>query len=245
MPFCIYLPPGYSDTQAQRRYPVVYLLSGLGGNYKEWKDYGVCSVMDQFVLSGRVQPMIVVMPSGNDNPAGGIGSYWINHWPNPPSDGKRWGDYIWKDLVTYIDANFRTITRRESRALGGLSAGGQGALTHALMHPDIFSVLGAHSPSFRTADGSIAYFGDPAFYNQYDPVWLVKSTQTWRQLTIWIDYGDNDKQWGPAGNEFHNLLVSLNILHEWHIFSGTHEPPYWMTRVPDYLQWYSAKLIGQ
>jgi enterochelin esterase family protein len=129
MPFYLYLPPGY-NTQSARRYPALYLLSGLGGNYKEWYNFNLCGIMDDFIAAGKVKPMIVVMPSGNDNPAGGIGSFWINHAPPPISDGKRWGDYVWKDLVTYIDTNYRTIQRRESRGVGGLSAGGQAALMH-------------------------------------------------------------------------------------------------------------------
>ena len=240
----VYLPVGYFD-QTQRRYPVVYLLSGLGGNYREWVQYGVCSEMDGLFRNAGIQPMIVVMPSGNDNPAGGLGSYWFNHAPPPVSDGKRWGDYIWKDVVNYIDANYRTLPRRESRAIGGLSAGGQGALTLALTHPEIFSAVGAHSPSFRRADGSIPAFGDPAYYNQYDPIWLVQNTQTWKELAIWIDDGDADNQWGTAIREFHDLLVALGVPHEWHIYPGVHDPTYWSPLVPTYLRWYSTKLVGQ
>ena len=240
----IYLPVGYFD-QTQRRYPVVYLLSGLGGNPREWVLYGVCAEMDSLIHDERVQPMIIVMPSGNDNPAGGLGSYWFNHAPPPLGDDKRWGDYIWQDVVNYIDTNYRTIPRRESRAIGGLSAGGQGALTHALTHPEIFSAVGAHSPSFRRADGSVPAFGDPAYYNQYDPIWLAQNTQTWKELAIWIDDGNADDQWGTAIREYHDLLVSLNIPHEWHIFPGVHDPTYWSPLIPTYLQWYSTKLTGQ
>ena len=245
MPLIIYLPPGYASSQATRRYPAVYLLSGLAGNYKEWPGYNVCGQMDVLVASGKIQPMIVAMPSGNDNPASGLGSEWFNHAPPPTSDGKRWGDYIWKDLVGYVDANFRTLPQRASRAIGGLSAGGQGALTIALTHPELFSTVGAHSPSFRRADGSIPAFGDQAYYNQYDPIWLVQNTQTWRQLTIWMDDGADDTNWGQADREFENLLVSLKIPHEWHTFSGTHEPPYWITNVPNYLSWYATHLVGR
>ncbi|MBI3740783.1 MAG: hypothetical protein HY257_03365 [Chloroflexi bacterium] len=244
MPFYLYLPRGYFD-QTQRRYPVIYLLSGLGGRDSEWKDYQLCSVMDQFILDGKIPPLIIAMPSGNDNPAGGIGSFWFNHAPPPLSDGKKWGDYVWKDLVSYIDANYRTLPRRASRAIGGLSAGGQGALTDALTHPELFAAVGAHSPSFRRADGSVAYFGDEQFYNQYDPIWLVKNTSTARQLTIWIDVGDRDDQWGDSIREYHALLDALKIPHAWNLFFGYHDPPYWQTHVPDYLLWYASKLAGQ
>jgi enterochelin esterase-like enzyme len=244
MPFYLYLPPGYS-VQSQRRYPTLYLLSGLGGNYKEWYNFGICGIMDELIATGKAKPMIIVMPSGNDNPAGGVGMYWFNHAPPPVSDGERWGDYVWKDLVTYIDANYRTLPKRESRAIGGLSAGGQAALMHGFTHPELFSIVGAHSPSFRRADGSVAYFGDEEYYNQYDPIWLVQNTDTWKQLTIWIDDGDHDDQWGSAILAYHDLLVKLGVPHEFHLFYGFHDPPYWAIHTPDYLLWYASKLVGQ
>jgi S-formylglutathione hydrolase FrmB len=223
----------------------LYLLSGLGGNARKWVVYGVCTVMDQLIPNEAAQPMIVVMPSGNDNPTGGLGSYWFNHAPPPASDGKRWGDYIWRDVVNFVDSKYRTLPQRTSRAIGGLSAGGQGALTLAFTHPEIFSVVGAHSPSFRRADGSVAAFGDPAYYQPYDPIWLAENTRAWEQLEIWIDDGAADDQWGSAIREYHDLLAALNIPHEWHIFPGTHDPSYWSPLVPTYLQWYSTKLTGQ
>jgi enterochelin esterase-like enzyme len=244
MRFFLYLPVGYF-TQNPRRYPAIYLLSGLGASHYEWPTYGVCPEMDGLVRNGRVQPMMVVMPSGNDNPAGGLGSYWFNHAPPPVSDGKRWGDYVWRDVVNYIDAQYRTLPRRQSRAIGGLSAGGQGALTLALTHPEIFSTVGAHSPSFRRADGSIPAFGDPAFYNQYDPIWLVQNRRMQQDLVIWLDHGDTDDQWGSAIREYHDLLVTQDIPHEYHIYPGTHDPSYWSGLVSTYLQWYNSQLEGQ
>ncbi len=243
MPLMLYLPLGYAE-QTQRRYPTLYLLSGLGGNYKEWASYDLCAKMDQLVRAGKAQPMIIVMPSGNENQYGGIGSYWFNHAPPPQGDGKRWGDYIWQDLVSFIDAKYRTLPRRESRAIGGLSAGGQGALMLGFTQPDTFSVVGAHSPSMRHADGSIAFFGDPAFFNQYDPVWLAQNSDAWKRLAIWIDDGDADKQWGGPIREFHELLTARNIPHEYTVFPGTHDPSYWSPLVPTYLQWYSSKLAS-
>jgi S-formylglutathione hydrolase FrmB len=200
--------------------------------------------MDSLVQAGKIQPMIVAMPSGNSDPSNGLGSYWFNHAPPPTSDGKRWGDYVWNEAVGYVDRNYRTLPSRASRAIGGLSAGGQGALTLALTHPEIFSVIGAHSPSFRRADGAIPAFGDPAYYNQYDPICLVQNKQSWRELAIWIDVGDSDTNWGPADHDFEGLLVSLEIPHEWHVFPGTHDPPYWITHIPNYLTWYAYKLSG-
>jgi len=242
--FFVYLPVGYLE-QTPRRYPVVYLLSGLGATMYEWPTYGACTQMDQLLQTGRVQPMIIVMPAGNDNPAGGVGSFWFNHAPAPVGDGKRWGDFIWKDLVNYIDSSYRTIPHRASRAIGGLSAGGQGALTLALTHPEVFAIAGAHSPSFRRADGSVAAFGDPTYYNQYDPIWLAQNTQTWKELTIWLDGGISDTQWGDALVGYHDLLTALSVPHAWNRFPGAHEPAYWIALTPTYLDWYSSQLMGQ
>ncbi|MEW5719654.1 MAG: alpha/beta hydrolase-fold protein, partial [Chloroflexota bacterium] len=129
MPILIYLPPGYYDSA--RRYPVLYMLSGYAGDYREWATYGLCRVLDTLIRGGAVPPMILVMPEGER-------SWWFNHAPVPGSDAKPWGDYVWRDVVEYVDANYRTLPRGASRAIGGLSSGGQSALMLALTHPKVF-----------------------------------------------------------------------------------------------------------
>jgi enterochelin esterase-like enzyme len=237
MPLLIYLPPGYYDSQ--HRYPAVYMLSGFAGDYREWATYGACSILDTLIRGGKVQPMIMVMPEGEQ-------SWWFNHAPVPGSDGKPYGDYVWKDVVSHIDANYRTLPRRESRAIGGLSSGGQGALMLGLTHPEVFSVIGAHSPSFRGADGSLVIFGDPDYFKQYDPIWIIQNSDTWKQLTIWIDKGKEDQQWGSAIEYFHALLDQYGVSHEFQdAWYGTHDGNYWAAHLSDYLVWYASKLKGE
>lgn len=246
----IYLPPGYS-TQTQRRYSVLYMLHGYGGfnlqNSTEWEQWGLKDRAEELMLGGKIQPMIIVQPDGYMD--GGQPSLFFNHGPG--TDGKSWGDYIWRDVVNYVDSNYRTVPRRESRAIGGYSFGGQGALSLSLTHPEVFKVVGAHSPSFRGADGSLPMITDWNWFNQFDPIWLVQNTNNARQLTIWMDVALNDvtaRNCGPGSDRcvmaFHNLLVAKGIAHDWHgDWTGTHEGyTYWMYHISDYLQWYSSKL---
>lgn len=237
MPIAVYLPPGYFDSE--RRYPVLYMLSGFAGDYHEWINWGICDMLETLIRSGKIQPMIVVMPEGDH-------SWWFNHAPVQGSDGKPWGDYVWKDVVDYVDTNYRTLAQRTSRAIGGLSSGGQGAFMLALTHPEIFSIAGAHSPSTRGADGSLPFFGTPEYFNPYDPRWLFQNTQTWRQLTLWMDVAANDTQWGASVHELHQMMVSLGIPHDWHdTWPGIHDDWYWAAHIVDYLTWYASQLIGE
>jgi enterochelin esterase-like enzyme len=237
MPVLIYLPPGYYNTD--RRYPVLYLLGGFAGDYREWATYGACRILDVMIRGGVVQPMILVTPEGDT-------SWWFNHAPVDGSDGKRYGDYVWQEVVGFVDANYRTLARRESRAIGGLSAGGQSALMLALTQPQVFSIVGAHSPSIRGADGSLAVFGTREYFKQYDPVWLLQNTDTWKQISIWIDVGRDDTNWGDAIREWHRALDALGVEHEFtDTWQGKHESDYWSARLPDYLMWYSSKLEGE
>lgn len=248
----VYLPPGY-DATPERRYPVLYLLHGYGGftlqHTTEWEQWGLENVAQEQILKNVIRPMIIVQPLAF-MPDGEC-SLFFNHGPG--TDGKPWGDYIWKDVVGYIDSNFRTLARRESRAIGGFSFGGQGALSLALLHPETFTAVGAHSPSFRSADGSIGFINDWNYFNQYDPIWLVQNKNTAASLAIWLDVaaGDDKVRDCGAGSDhcveaFHALLNAKGIPHEWHdAWPGPHDGSYWIAHTADYLTWYSSKLVGE
>src|SRR6185312_1635938 len=117
----IYLPPYYFETGNERRYPTLYMLHGAGGNYTEWSDSYLPQQVDDMILRGDVQPMIVVMPDG------GTRTYWAN-W----DEGPQWSDYVAYDIVVEVDSRFRTSPYPASRAIGGLSMGGLGALQVAM-----------------------------------------------------------------------------------------------------------------
>ncbi len=231
LPYRVYLPPAYAASD--RRYPVVYMLHGAGGNYTEWDDSSLPDVADRLMSEGEIQPYIVVMPDGGDR------TYWAN-WAD---DGARWEDYVVQEVVPEIDRRYRTIQDQSGRAIGGLSAGGLGALNLAMHHPDVFGVAGGHSPSVRLEPDPTLWFlsGDAFWVN--DPVWLARNRLGLDRLSIWLDVGDED-WWRPNVEALRDALSERSIPYSWHVFPGTHEADYWVAHVPDYLRFYAGALRG-
>lgn len=140
----IYLPPGYAN-HPQRRYPVVYILHGFGGGFAPFlKRISFQKPLDSLIARGALHEMIVVAPDASNRLTGGF-------FRNSPVAGK-WEDFIVKDLVTYVDAHYRTIRAREARGIAGWSMGGYGALYIAARNSKLFSAVYALSPCCLMAD---------------------------------------------------------------------------------------------
>ena len=122
------------------RYPVLYLVHGAGDSADSWTSVGHANnILDNLIASGKAKPMIVVMPFGHtpDRPNTGDGG---NILANPD-----FGDDLIKDLIPYVDANFRTLADRKERAMAGLSMGGAHTLRFGLTHPELFDYIGIFS----------------------------------------------------------------------------------------------------
>jgi S-formylglutathione hydrolase len=130
----IYLPPSY-DTDRDRRYPVIYLLHGYGGTDTTWSGRiaNVPELMDRGVANKTAREMIIVMPNSYTKHGGSM-------YSNSVTTGD-WEGYIAEDLVSYVDAHYRTIADRMSRGLAGHSMGGFGAVRIAMKRPDVFSSM--------------------------------------------------------------------------------------------------------
>jgi S-formylglutathione hydrolase FrmB len=148
-PVAIYLPPSY-DTAPTKRFPVVYLLHGFTGSLRAWTTHGyqdmrLASTMDELIANGRSREMIVVVPNGRN-------SYGGAFYTNSSTTGN-WEDYMTRDLINFVDTNYRTIARAQSRGIVGHSMGGYGALVLSMKHPDLFSAVYALSPCCMSLDG--------------------------------------------------------------------------------------------
>lgn len=133
----VYLPPSYATNPA-KRYPVLYLLHGIADSYHVWvKSWNIPGMADEVTAAGG-REFLIVMPNAGTR---FMGSFYANS----PVIG-RWEDFIADDLVKYIDANFRTIARKESRGITGHSMGGFAAIRLPMHRPDVFGVAYAMSP---------------------------------------------------------------------------------------------------
>ena len=207
------------------------MLHGAGGNYTEWSDSFLPERTDELIVAGEIPPMIVVMPDS------GGPTYWAN-WSD---GGPRWADYVVQDVVSTIDRRYRTLPSAASRAIGGLSMGGLGALNLAFQHPDVFGVVGGHSPSIRLEPDPALWFLVGQNFWDHNPVWLVQHRAGIDHLQIWLDAGSEDI-WLPNIEVLHDTIVERGLHLTWHVYPGTHEADYWIEHVPDYLRFYGGAL---
>jgi enterochelin esterase-like enzyme len=233
MPYQVYLPSGY-ETNTVERYPVLFMLHGLGGDYSTWEHDGLFARASELIAEGDIPPMIIVTPEGERG-------YWIDH----AYGGPRYGTYLAHDLVGIIDSEYRTLGSREFRAIGGMSMGAHGALQIAMNNPDEFGVVGAHSVALRTKQEAFAFFGDEQYFKAHDPVSLCQKDQaTARRMDIWIDIGASDP-WIMAASRFHEQLLSTNIPHDWTVLNGGHDDSYWAANMDRYLRFYGESFVNQ
>jgi putative tributyrin esterase len=215
---------------------VLYMLHGVAGDSSEWQSIGLLEAADRMITRGEIDPFLIVLPNGGAN-------YWVNQ-----ATGARWADYVVDDVVQQVDRDYRTIDSPHSRAIGGLSMGGEGALRVAMQHPDVFGIAAAHSPSLRTEFDQFApelqtMFGDEESWRAATPLWLVMDTDSAYDLTLSIDIGEDDP-WRPNAEVLHQRMVSRGIAHRFEVMPGEHAAEYWIDNVDHYLAFYSAALAA-
>lgn len=141
---CIVYTPAEYDKNPQKRYPVLYLQHGMGENETSWANQGKMNfIMDNLIAEGKAKPMIVVMDNGN------IEVFRTNRGESPDQARRRFGgefpEILVNEIIPHIDANFRTLTDRDNRAMAGLSWGGLLTFNTTLNNIDKFAYIGGFS----------------------------------------------------------------------------------------------------
>jgi len=204
LPFRVYLPPCY-DEQPDQFYPALYLLHGLLGTDAQWDELGIDEAANAMIERGILPPFLIIMP-----------------WQRT---GIEIETAVVDVLIPYIDQTYRTRSKPEWRAIGGISRGAGQALQIAFTNADMFSILGLHSPATLNAEGLILQ-------------WLLTIPSEQRP-DVWLDIGDHDSLLPSAQTLL--ILFSQNDLEAIvHINPGDHTSDYWRAHIASYLHWYAT-----
>ena len=194
----IYTPPGYDKGG---KYPVLYLLHGAGGDENAWSELGrAAQILDNLIATGKAKPMIVVMPNGNPNCQAAPGEWsWGMYTPGFGNSGTGPTEPAvasiparFMDIVNYVDANYRTIKKREGRAVCGLSMGGGHTFAISLAYPTTFDYYGLFSAGLHLGSG---YRNQPfAEQIKNDPDFAQQSARLFgsKPKLYWMGMGKTD-----------------------------------------------------
>lgn len=211
----IYTPAEYM--RSDKRYPVLYLLHGSGGDEQAWVELGnTVRIMDNMIAQGMVEPMIVVMPNGNYSQPAAPGETPDNLSYRPvmshliPGNYKN-GNYemAFDEIVRFVDENYRTIPEKKSRAIAGLSMGGFHTLFIALNHPEMFDYIGLFSAGL----GNHFLNDEMKAYQNVDD--KLKQLKDMGYKLFWVAIGQDDFLY-EANQEFMKQMDQLSFEYLYH-----------------------------
>jgi enterochelin esterase-like enzyme len=214
----VYTPPGYAKTN---KYPVLYLLHGIGGDHNEWPKGGVPNnILDNLIADKKAVPMIVVMPNGRSTGEG------------PSKGGGKGGNAfqvfgafdknLLGDIIPYVEKNYSVQADRENRALAGLSMGGGQSLNFGLANLDTFAWVGGFSSAPNTKS----------------PATLIKDhAEAAKKLRLlYVACGDKDTLF-KTSQGVHNMLEEKKVPHVWNVIpGGQHDFKVWKSDLYQFSQ---------
>jgi enterochelin esterase-like enzyme len=222
----VYTPPGYS---ADKKYPQLYVLHGIGGNEREeWTRGGVANVvLDNLIADKKIEPMVVVFPNGNataDPDAGGRGGFGggrggrgggFGGW------GKPFENELLKDIIPYIESHYSVAKDREHRAVTGLSMGGGQALNIGLTNLDVFAWVGGFSSAPNTSP----------------PEQLVADAEKAKEQLklLYVSCGNKDGLM-RVSQGVHAFLKEKDVPHIWHVDEHAHDFQHWKKGLYNFAQ---------
>jgi enterochelin esterase family protein len=213
----VYTPYGYN--KGTTKYPVLYLLHGAGGDEDAWSTMGrTCQIMDNLIEKGLAKPMLVVMPNGNPTQQAAR-TTMLPEVPidrNAPNyDPNGYVNSIVKDIVPYIESNYRVIANPNSRALAGLSMGAGHTISCTNLYPGFFSYICPLSNGIRVTDENKATYEEQ-----------FKALKKAGYKLYWIGCGEDDFLIESA-RTLDATLTSLGLKHTFYVNSGGHTWTNW------------------
>lgn len=197
----VYTPAGYE--KSNKKYPVFYLLHGMGGDENAWTELGrAAQILDNMIAEGKAEPMIVVMTNGNAALQAAPGESSLGFAAPTiqlPKTMEGSFETCFPEVVNFVDKNFRTIAKKEGRAIAGLSMGGYHSLHISKQYPDMFDYVGLFSAAIMP-DKNVA---SAPVYTDFDA--KLKKQFDKKPALYWIGIGDKDFLY-KANEEYRQLL---------------------------------------
>ena len=222
------IPAGY-NTDTDATYPVVYLLNGHGGNHKSWS-----SVINLDSLA-TVTRAIIVCPDGRNS--------W--YWDSPVDSSMQMESYITKELVPWVDRNYRTRPNPQSRAITGLSMGGHGGLWIGLRHPELFANMGSTSGGvdirpfpkrWNIAERLGPYSLNKKRWNDHTVATLIETVNP-SNVNIIFDCGTEDFFY-KVNCALDKRMTARGIKHTFLTSPGNHTPAYWKKAIQPQMRFF-------
>ncbi|MDE5785906.1 MAG: esterase [Duncaniella sp.] len=218
----VYTPAGY-DPAGERRYPVLYLLHGMGGDEDAWSELGrAVMILDNLIAEGKAEPMIVVMPNGNGNLAAAPGMTGRGMYtPKGEDSVAEYGKFekSFPEIVDYIDSHYLTIPEKSGRAIAGLSMGGGHSWRISLWNPDMFDYVGLFSAAVRWNGSGVA--ADDEGLGEALRLQFSSSPALY-----WIAIGNQDFLY-DLNKDYRAMLDGLGLEYEYHESAGGHTWTNW------------------
>ena len=211
----VYTPPGYSP---DKKYPVLYLLHGIGGEETEWQRFATPNLLeDNLLADGKAVPMIIVMPNGraqkDDRPVGNV-------YASAPAFAAFEQDLL-KDVIPTIESRYSVQKDQEHRALAGLSMGGGQSLNFGLGHLDTFTWIGGFSSAPNTKSPA-DLLPDPSIAKE-------------KLKLLWLSVGNKDGLI-KISQGVHQYLKDKGVAHVWNVDGHAHDPTEWRNNLYYFLQ---------
>lgn len=211
----VYTPPGYSK---EKKYPVLYLLHGIGGDETEWQRFAKPNLLlDNLLAEGKAVPMILVMPNGraqkNDRAEGDV-------FAAAPAFAAFEQDLL-RDVIPAIESRYSVRPDREHRALAGLSMGGGQSLNFGLGRPDTFAWVGGFSSAPNTKRPA-ELLPDPAAARK-------------KLKLLWLSCGNKDGLI-RISQGVHAFLKEKDVPHVWNVDGHGHDATHWRNNLYYFIQ---------
>lgn len=212
----IYTPPGYENEM--KKYPVLYLLHGAGGDEEAWVELGrATQILDNLIAQGKASPMILVMPNGNviQDAAPGEGSdgYYKPAFMIPKTMDGTYEEHF-MDIVDFVEDSYRVKADKANRAVAGLSMGGYHSLHISRYYPNTFDYVGLFSAAILPNQNTTA-----KVYQDIDGT-LKKQMENGYKL-YWIGIGKTDFLY-KNNKEFKARMDTMGMPHTYRESEGGH-----------------------